>query len=81
MSKLPGRISSYVMPAGLYWRYDRPAVAVRPTGRMLLPSSKDHMSPLSVCTTFGARSRSFAGTRACQVSGGSLTCASASRIG
>ena len=58
-----------------------PAVAVRPTGRTLSPSLNDQKSPSSRWTTFGARSLNFAGTRPTQVSGGSLTCASQSRIG
>ena len=38
VSNEPGRIVSYASPDGRYWRYERPAVAVRPTGRSDFPN-------------------------------------------
>jgi hypothetical protein len=81
VSKLPGRIFSYVWPIGPIWNGLWPAVAVRPTGQRSRPPSKSQMSPRSVCSTRGARSFHFAGTPSCQRFGGSFTCASASMIG
>src|SRR5215471_4170684 len=78
---MPGRSSSCRTPSRRYSTTDRPADAVSPSGCAALPSSNTHQSPLSRCSTRGARSLSRAGARSIHRCGGSCTCASASTIG
>ena len=70
-----------VTPAGLKSRYDRPAVGGEPDRAHALAVVE--RPDVAVVGVHHLRRTvpHFAGTRACHVSGGSLTCASASRIG
>jgi hypothetical protein len=76
-SYAPG-LTSANRPAGRSssGRSNRLPVCAPPWNELVRTPSTNHQSPSLSCTTRGARSRYFAGSRPVQVSGGSTTCES-----
>ena len=72
-SKQPGRISSNAVGLTPYSSFGRPATAFSPMFGITAPLNIHTSLPSSVCSTRGAASAYFAGTRPSNMSGGSTT--------